>query len=204
MQLEAADLLNLDHESEATRQLYGLDIETTKSYGLRCLMARRLVEAGVRFVQIFPPLKPQFQPWDAHTDTKKENETICAQCDLPSAALITDLRQRGLLDETLVLWTGEFGRLPVSQNKSGRDHNRNAFSLFMAGAGMKRGHIHGSTDQVGYRVADGKLTVPDLHATILERLGLDHNRLTFDHNGGPETLTDSRLTGARIATELFA
>ena len=204
MQLEAADLLNLDKESEATKKLYGLDVETTKNYGLRCLMARRLVEAGVRFVQIFPPLKPQFQPWDAHTNTKTENETICGQCDLPSAALITDLKQRGLLDDTLVLWTGEFGRLPVSQNKTGRDHNRNAFSLFLAGAGFKRGHIHGSTDEVGYRVADGKLTVSDLHATILERLGLDHNRLSYLHDGGPETLTDSRVTGARVATELYA
>jgi hypothetical protein len=204
MQLEAADLLNLDHESAATKKLYGLDIDSTKNYGLRCLMARRLVEAGVRFVQIFPPLKPQFQPWDAHTDTKKENEQICSQCDLPSAALITDLKQRGLLDDTLVLWTGEFGRLPVSQKKTGRDHNRNAFSLFMAGAGFKRGHIHGATDEVGYRATDGKLTVPDLHATILERLGLDHNALSYLHNGGPETLTDTRVTGARIATELFA
>jgi len=204
MQLEAANLLNLDRESDATRKLYGLDSEITRNYGLRCLMARRLVEAGVRFVQIFPPLKPQFQPWDAHTDTRKENEIICAQCDLPSAALITDLKQRGLLDETLVLWTGEFGRLPVSQNKSGRDHNRNAFSLFMAGAGLKRGHVHGATDEVGYRVAEGRMTVPDLHATILDRLGLDHQRLSYLHNGGPETLTDARVTNARVFTELLA
>jgi len=204
MQLEAADLLDLDDESPATRRLYGLDVETTANYGRRCLMARRLVEAGVRFVQIFPPLKPQFQPWDAHTDTKKENEEICAQCDLPSAALIADLKQRGLLDSTIVLWAGEFGRLPISQNKTGRDHNRNAFSLLLAGGGFRAGHVHGATDEVGYRVAEGKVTVPDLHATLLHQLGIDHDELRYQHHGGPETLTDSRLTGARVVTELLA
>ena len=204
MQLEAADLLDLDAETPAMRRLYGLDVETTANYGRRCLMARRLVEAGVRFVQIFPPLKPQFQPWDAHTDTRKENESICAQCDLPSAALITDLRQRGLLDSTIVLWAGEFGRLPISQNETGRDHNRHAFSLLLAGGGFQAGHVHGATDEVGYRVAEGGVSVPDLHATLLHQLGLDHRALSFDHLGGPETLTDARLTGARVVRELLA
>jgi hypothetical protein len=125
MQLTAGRLLDLSRETPATRKLYGLDNSTTAGYGLRCLMARRLVEEGVRFVQIFPPVKPQFQPWDAHKDVKTENEAICAQTDQPSAALIKDLKSRGLLDSTIVLWSGEFGRLPVSQNGKGRDHNRN-------------------------------------------------------------------------------
>ena len=138
-------------------------------------MARRLVEGGVRFVQVMPPVKPQFQPWDAHTNVKTENEAICAKTDLPSAALVSDLKARGLLDSTIVLWTGEFGRLPVSQNGSGRDHNRNAFSLLLAGGGFKAGHVHGATDDVGYKSVEGRVSVPDLHATILHQLGLDHN-----------------------------
>src|SRR5262245_56619472 len=121
MQLAAGGVLDLDQESEATRKLYGLDNETTAGYGLRCLMARRLVEAGVRFVQVFPPVKPQFQPWDSHSNVKSENEAIAAQVDYPSAGLIKDLKSRGLLDETIVIWSGEFGRLPVSQTGSGRD-----------------------------------------------------------------------------------
>jgi hypothetical protein len=203
MQLAAADVLDLSRESEATRKLYGLDNPITAGYGLRCLMARRLVEFGVRFVQVFPPVKPQSQPWDAHTDTKTENEQICAACDLPSAALIKDLKGRGLLDETVVLWTGEFGRLPVSQNGKGRDHNRNAFSLIVAGGGFKAGHVHGTTDDVGYRAAEHPVSVPDLHATLLHQLGLDHERLAFPHSGRPETLTDADVTGARVVRELL-
>jgi uncharacterized protein (DUF1501 family) len=184
--------------------MYGLDHPTTAGYGLRCLMARRLVESGVRFVQVFPPVKPQFQPWDAHTNVKTENEAICAQCDRPSAALIKDLKARGLLDTTIVLWSGEFGRLPVSQNGSGRDHNRNAFSLLVAGGGFKAGHVHGATDEVGYRAAEGRVSVQSLHATLLNQLGLDHTRLTYRHHGSDETLTDSRVTQARVARELLA
>jgi uncharacterized protein (DUF1501 family) len=118
--------------------------------------------------------------------------------------LITDLKQRGLLDSTIVLWAGEFGRLPISQNKTGRDHNRNAFSLLLAGGGFRAGYVHGATDEFGYRVAAGKVTVPDLHATLLRQLGLNHNDLSFEHQGGPETLTDARLTGARVVNELLA
>jgi hypothetical protein len=204
MQLTAGDLLDLSKEPAAMRKLYGLDDPTTAGYGLRCLMARRLVESGVRFVQVFPPVKPQFQPWDAHKDVKAENEAICAKCDLPSAALIKDLKARGLLDSTIVLWSGEFGRLPVSQNGSGRDHNRNAFSLILAGGGFKAGHVHGATDEVGYRSAEGRVGVPDLHATILHQLGLDHERLTYRHHGSDETLTDARVTKARVVTEILA
>jgi hypothetical protein len=204
MQLAAAGVLDLSGESDATRTMYGVDNPATLGYGTRCLMARRLVEAGVRFVQVFPPVKPHTQPWDAHTNTKTENEQVCAACDQPSAALIKDLKQRGLLDETIVLWTGEFGRLPVSQNGAGRDHNRNAFSLMLAGGGFKAGHVHGATDDVGYRAVDGRVGVPDLHATILHQLGLDHERLTFPHSGRPETLTDADVTGAKVVRELFA
>jgi hypothetical protein len=203
MQLAAGDALDLRREPASMRRLYGLDDPTTAGYGLRCLLARRLVEAGVRFVQIFPPVKPQFQPWDAHKDVKTENEAICAQTDLPFAALIRDLKSRGLLDSTIVLWSGEFGRLPVSQNGKGRDHNRNSFGLFLAGGGFKAGYVHGATDEVGYRVAEGRVTVPDLHATLLHQLGLDHTRLTFRHHGSDETLTDARVTKARVVAELI-
>src|SRR5262245_5281194 len=203
MQLTAGRVFDLAGESAATRKLYGLDNPTTAGYGLRCLMARRLVESGVRFVQVFPPVKPQFQPWDAHKDVKTENEAICAQCDLPSAALIKDLKSRGLLESTIVLWSGEFGRLPVSQNGKGRDHNRNAFSLILAGGGFKAGHVHGATDDVGYRSVKDRVSVPDLHATILHQLGLDHEKLTYRHHGSDESLTDSRVTRARVIPEIL-
>ncbi|MBI1904406.1 MAG: DUF1501 domain-containing protein [Planctomycetia bacterium] len=204
MQLAAGKLLDLSGETEETQKLYGLDNPTTAGYGLRLLMARRLVENGVRFVQVFPPVKPQFQPWDAHSNVKTENEAICAKTDLPSAGLIKDLKRRGLLDETIVLWSGEFGRLPVSQNGQGRDHNRNAFSLIVAGGGFKSGHVHGTTDEVGYKAAEGRVTVPDLHATILHQLGLDHERLTFRHHGSDETLTDARVSDAQVVREVLA
>jgi hypothetical protein len=204
MQLTAGKLLDLSKESAATRKLYGLDDAPTAGYGLRCLMARRLVEQGVRFVQVFPPVKPQFQPWDAHKDVKTENEAICAQTDLPSAALIKDLKSRGLLDSTIVLWSGEFGRLPVSQNGKGRDHNRNAFSLILAGGGFKAGHVHGATDDVGYRSVVNRVTVPDLHATLLHQLGLDHEKLSYRHHGSDETLTDARVTKACVIHDLLA
>jgi hypothetical protein len=203
MQLAAGELLDLSRESESMKRLYGLDHAETAGYGLRCLMARRLIEAGVRFVQVFPPVKPQFQPWDAHTNVKTENEAICKKCDLPSAALIKDLKQRGLLESTLVIWSGEFGRLPVSQNGKGRDHNRNAFSLLLAGAGFKPGHVHGATDDVGYRSVVDRLTVPDLHATILNQLGLDHTKLSYPHHGSDESLTDARVTKARVVSDLL-
>ena len=204
MQVAAGEVFAIEKESAATRQLYGLDNDVTRGYGLRCLMARRLVESGVRFVQVQPPVKPQFQPWDAHGNVLTQNEQICAQCDLPSAALITDLKNRGLLDSTIVLWTGEFGRLPVSQNGKGRDHNRNAFSLIVSGGGFRSGYVHGATDEVGYRAVEDRVSVADLHATILRQLGLDHDALTFPHHGRPETLTDSPVTNARVVHELLA
>jgi hypothetical protein len=203
MQLAAGDVLDLSRESDATKRLYGLDNELTAGYGARCIMARRLVEAGVRFVQVFPPVKPQFQPWDSHGNSKTEIEAIAARTDLPSAALIKDLKARGLLDETIVIWTGEFGRLPVSQNGLGRDHNRNAFSLLLAGGGFKAGNVHGATDDFGYKAAVNRVSVPDLHATVLHQLGLDHQQLAYHHHGRDETPTDSPVTGARVVRELL-
>lgn len=200
MQLAAGSLVDLSGESEETKKLYGLDKPETAGYGLRCLMARKLVEAGVRFVQVFP--KP-FQPWDTHSKTKEELGSICAACDQPSAALIKDLKQRGLLDSTIVLWSGEFGRLPVSQNGTGRDHNRNAFSLFLAGGGFKSGHVHGQTDPVGYRAEVDRVSVWDMHATVLNQLGIDHQLLSFEHSGRDESLTDAATTGAKVVSALL-
>jgi hypothetical protein len=203
MQLAAGDLLDLGKETAETKNLYGLDDPETAGYATRCLMARRLVESGVRFVQVFPPVKPQFQPWDAHKDVKTENEAICKKCDRPSAALIADLKRRGLLDSTIVLWSGEFGRLPVSQNGKGRDHNRNAFSLILAGGGFRPGCVYGQTDEVGYRAAENRVSVQDLHATLLHQLGLDHDRLSFPYHGSDETLTDARVTKARVVKDIL-
>jgi hypothetical protein len=201
MQLAAADVLDISGETAATRSLYGLDNKTTEPYGRRCLMARKLVEAGVRFVQVHP--RP-FQPWDSHSKTRSGLGSICGACDRPTAGLITDLKQRGLLDETIVIWSGEFGRLPVSQNGSGRDHNRNAFSLLAAGGGFRAGYIHGATDEVGYAAAENKVSVADLHATILHQLGIDHESLIYEHAGREETLTDPPLTGARVVDEVIS
>ena len=187
MQLAAGKAIDLSQETKATQKLYGLDNPTTRPYGLRCLTARKLIEAGVRFVQIHPrPL----QPWDQHRDLKKDLTDICNHTDQPAGGLIADLKQRGLLEETIVIWSGEFGRLPISQNGNGRDHNRNAFSLFVAGGGFKSGYVHGKTDDVGYKAAENRVSVADLHATILHQLGLDHDELTFQHSGRYESLTD--------------
>lgn len=204
MQLTATETLDLSRESAKVRAMYGLDNPQTASYGTRCLMARRLVEAGVRFVQVFPPLKPSFQPWDNHSDLKNGLRTICGQVDLPSAALIRDLKQRGLLDQVIVMWTGEFGRLPITEGADGRDHNRHAFGLFMAGGGFRRGMTYGATDEFGYKSVEKRVSVPDLHATVLHQLGIDHTKLTFTHNGRPERLTDPEVTGAKVVKEVLA
>jgi hypothetical protein len=200
MQLAAGDVLDLSKETDATRKMYGLDQPATAGYGARLLMARRLVESGVRFVQVF--CGPG-NPWDSHGDVKTEIEKIASKTDLPSAALIRDLKARGLLDSTIVLWTGEFGRLPVSQNGKGRDHNRNGFSLLLAGGGFKAGYTHGATDDVGYKAVEKPVHVTDLFATMLHQLGLDHDRLTYRHHGRDETLTDSSVSGARVMHDLI-
>ena len=200
MQLEAVDVLNLSSETASTRTLYGLDDPQTESFGTRCLMARRLVESGVRFVQVFPPVA---HSWDSHKDSKKEIAAIARQTDLPAAGLIRDLKNRGLLDETIVLWTGEFGRLPVSQNGKGRDHNRNAFTVLLAGGGFRAGMIYGATNDVGYRAVENPVSVPDLFATILHQMGLDHDELTYTHHGREETLTDSPVSNARVVYDVL-
>ena len=200
MQLAAAGVFDLSRESALTHKAYGLENPVTQSYGRRCLMARRLVESGVRFVQVFPA---PGNPWDSHKDSRKEIGDIASKTDLPTAALIKDLKQRGLLDETIVMWGGEFGRLPVSQNGTGRDHNRNAFTMLLAGGGFRRGYVHGATDPVGYRAVENRVGVNDMFATLLHQLGLDHTRLTYPHHGRNETLTDSTLTDAQIVADLL-
>ena len=205
MQLAAPELLDLTKETEDTKKLYGVDQgnDELSRYATRCLMARRLVESGVRFIQVFPPASPNSQPWDAHGNVKTQNESICSIVDQPTAALIKDLKQRGLLDSTLIIWSGEFGRLPISQNGSGRDHNRNACTTLLAGGGVKGGLSYGSTDELGYRSVENITTVHDLHATILHQLGLDHNKLTYHHQGHSESLTDSRVTQAKVIQDIL-
>ena len=195
MQLAAMEVLDVSKESEATRKLYGLDNPVTTGYGLRCLMARRLVEAGVRFVQIY---SGPGQPWDHHAKLKKTMTEICAKTDQGAAALVKDLKSRGLLDSTIIFWAGEFGRLPTTQNSDGRDHNRNAFSLWLAGGGFEEGLTYGETDEFGYKATVNRVSVPDLQATLLYQLGLDHEGLTFEHEGREENPTNIRITGARI------
>lgn len=204
MQLAAERVLDTSGETASTRSLYGLDDPATENYGTRCLMARRMVEAGVRFVLITAPIQFGGMPWDHHNYLGKNMPKLCRQVDQPSAALIHDLDQRGLLDETIVLWTGEFGRLPVSQNGLGRDHNRYAFTSLLAGGGFKGGHVHGATDEFGYKAVDDLVSCPDLLATVLNQMGLDHDRLRFRHSGREETLTDSPVTGAAVVKSILS
>lgn len=202
MQTSVTGVLDLSHESPEIRKLYGLDHPNAAAanYAKRCLMARRLVEQGVRFVQVFL----QGQPWDTHDKNAERLKNLCLMTDQASAALVMDLKQRGLLDSTIVIWTGEFGRLPISQGKDGRDHNRHGFSLWLAGGGFKKGYAHGATDDFGYKAAKDIVRVYDLHATLLHALGLDHNRLSFPHEGREDTLTDSAVSQAEVIAELLA
>jgi hypothetical protein len=193
MQLSATEALDINQESAATHKLYGLDQDKTRAYGKRCLMARRLVERGVRFVQIFLA----GQPWDTHSNNTAGTRSCCEQTDLPVAALLTDLKQRGLLDSTLVQWGGEFGRTPGAEgggpNKKGnegRDHHPYGFSIWLAGGGIRGGQAYGATDDFGYRAVVDRTSTADLHATILHLLGLKHEQLTFAHNSRDEKLTD--------------
>jgi hypothetical protein len=185
MQTEALDLINFQNETEATRAMYGLDRKESKSYGTKCLLARRLVESGVRFVQVYSDGE-----WDAHSNLTANHSSHCLATDVPIDGLLTDLKQRGLLDSTLVIWGGEFGRMPVSQGKDGRDHNPQGFLAWMAGAGVKGGTSFGETDEIGYKAVVDPVTVHDLHATMLHLLGIDHKRLTHFHNGRHYRLTD--------------
>lgn len=199
MQLATTAALDLATESRATRRLYGLDNPVTAPYGTRCLMARRLVEAGVRFVLVQPPL----EGWDHHSRIREYLPRVCAETDQPAAALIRDLKNRGLLDSTIVTWTGEFGRLPTTENADGRDHNRHAFSLVLAGGGFRGGAVYGATDEFGYRAVVNRTSVPDFQATVLHQLGLDHRRLWYPYHGRRETLTDAAVTRARVVGDLL-
>ncbi len=205
MQLAASDALDLSKESKKTLTMYGIGQEPTDSYGRRCLIARRLVERGVRFVQLYI----NAQIWDNHTNLAAELRTACARTDLPIAGLLTDLKQRGLLDETLIVWGGEFGRLPIAQlpadkdeRKAGRDHNKNAFCTWMAGAGIRGGTIYGATDELGLAAVEDRVSVPDWHATILHLLGLHHEQLFVEQNGLKEKLTG--VNEARIVRGILA
>jgi len=185
MQGEAADLLDLSKETAATRTMYGLNEPKSRTFGTKCLTARRLIERGVRFVQVYSDGE-----WDAHSDLAGNHRGHCAATDVPIDGLLTDLRRRGLLDSTLVIWGGEFGRMPVSQGNGGRDHNPHGFMAWMAGAGIKGGTSHGETDEFGHKAVTDRTTVHDLHATMLHLLGVDHKKLTYFHNGRQYRLTD--------------
>ncbi|MGE3316835.1 MAG: DUF1501 domain-containing protein [Planctomycetaceae bacterium] len=200
MQTAVPAALDISSETKATQEMYGLNNPATAEYGKRCLMARRLVEQGVRFVQVFL----SGQPWDTHSKNAESLRGLCEKTDQPSAALVADLKQRGLLDSTIVMWTGEFGRLPVSQGADGRDHNRHAFSTWLAGGGFKSGYVHGATDEFGYKSVTDVVNIHELHATLLQALGLDHEQLTFPHEGRDDTLTDVVVTNAKPVAALLA
>jgi hypothetical protein len=192
MQGCAPEVVDVNSESEATRKLYGLDDKITEPFGRQCLMARRLVERGVRFVQLYHGgLGVQNRDtWDAHDDVKDNHTRHAAEVDRPISGLLTDLKSRGLLDSTLVVWHGEFGRMPISQKGVGRDHNPGTMTVWMAGARINGGQIIGASDEFGYKAEQQPIAVHDLHATILHLLGLDHTKLTFLFNGRNMRLTD--------------
>lgn len=190
MQMSAPEVVNLDAEPEHIRRQYGLEEERTAYFGKQCLLARRLVERGVRFVQLYSGGGHQQESWDAHFGIKENHDLHCAETDKPIAGLLADLKQRGLLDSTLVIWGGEFGRMPTNQGSVGRDHNPRGFTMWLAGGGSKPGTIYGGTDEFGYQAVDNPMSLPDLHATCLHLLGLDHKKLTFFHQGRDMRLTD--------------
>jgi hypothetical protein len=198
MQMHAAEALDLTQESAETQRLYGIGQAKTDSYGRRCLIARRLVERGVRFVQIFVAS----QIWDTHSKNAESTRNCCEKTDQPTAALLKDLKRRGLLDSVLVVWGGEFGRTPVSQGGDGRDHHKQGFSMWLAGGGIKGGQAYGATDELGYHAVENRVQVADLHATILHLLGLDHRRVNYHLHGRDERLTD--VYDARVLQPLLA
>jgi hypothetical protein len=201
MQTAAKEALDVSQESAATHALYGLDDPATKEYGTRCLIARRLVERGVRFVQLFLG----GQPWDNHTSIKTALPAIAKRTDKPAAALVQDLKARGLLNTTIVHFGGEIGRLPVTEGEGdacGRDHNGQGFSIWLAGGGVKGGMSYGATDEVGHRAVENIVTPNDYQATLLHLLGIDHQELIYYHNGQAQTLTAGRE--ARVVREILA
>jgi hypothetical protein len=198
MQSAAPAIVDLAGETRATLELYGIDQQETAEFGTRCLLARRMIERGVRFVQLY---SGDTSGWDAHDDVEKNHSQMCLRTDRPVAGLLRDLRQRGLLEDTLVIWGGEFGRMPMSEKGTGRDHNPWGYTVWLAGAGVKRGFAYGATDAVGLRAAENKVHVHDLHATLLHLLGLNHESLTWFQNGRNERLTD---VSGRVVEDILA
>jgi hypothetical protein len=204
MQAAAADVFDISREPEKVKEAYGLTGPDAKSvlrqgtFARNCLLARRLIESGVRVVQVYYGAG---QPWDTHDKNAEGHQRLARGVDQPIAALLGDLAQRGLLDETLVVWGGEFGRTPTTQGSNGRDHNHYGFSMWLAGGGVKGGHVHGATDDFGYHAVKDKVHMHDLHATILWLLGLDHEKLTYRHAGRDFRLTD---VYGRVVKDLFA
>jgi uncharacterized protein (DUF1501 family) len=196
MQAAAPEAIDLSKETDATRELYGMDQPNTEDFGRKCLMARRLVERGVRFIQLYSGGAHNDQNWDAHGDLQKNHNFHAGNTDKPIAGLLKDLKQRGLLDETLVVWGGEFGRQPTAEyaQGTGRDHNSAGFTMWMAGGGVKGGVSYGSTDELGNRAVSNRSEVKELHATILHLLGVDPNELSFFYNG-----LDQKLVGVEGA-----
>jgi hypothetical protein len=190
MQQHAPEAVDLTRETAATRALYGVDEKETREFGTRCLLARRLVERGVRFILLFSGGGPVSVQWDAHDNIKANHEQMCRWTDKPIAGLLKDLKSRGLLDSTLVVWGSEFGRTPISENGKGRDHNPTAFTMWMAGGGVKPGQVLGETDELGFKTVGERYHPRDIHATMLHLLGLDQMKLTYLHNGRHERLTD--------------
>ncbi len=203
LQLSAPEVLDLTGESAATKALYGLDDPVTEDFGRNCLITRRLLERGVRFVQVWSGADNGFprRNWDSHEDIERDHRMMARSMDKPAAALLVDLKSRGLLDDTIVLWTTEFGRMPCGQGGKGRDHNPSAFTSWLAGGGIKGGISYGSSDPWSFRVAENPVYCYDQHATILHLLGVDHERLTFRHNGIDRRLTDVH---GKVVAELLS
>lgn len=200
MQTEAPEIFDLSRETQETLDLYGVGVEPTDDYGRRCLLARRLVEQGVRFTVVVSGGGAARDQWDAHTDIEENHVRMAARTDRPVAALLTDLKRRGLLDSTLVLWGGEFGRSPAAQGSLGRDHHNLGFSMWLAGGGIQGGRVVGATDAIGLRAVEKPYHFRDLHATILHQLGLDQELLTFPHLGRDERLT---LVNGKVIQEIL-
>jgi len=202
MQSAVPQVMDISGESKETQEMYGLN-ETSKGtagYGRQCLIARRLIERGVRFIELTCP-SVGHDRWDQHSNLKKGHEDNSRAVDKPIAGLLQDLKERGLLDETLIIWSGEFGRTPMAQGANGRDHNPFGFSLWKAGGGAKGGHIYGATDEYGYYAIENKLDIHDLHATMLYLLGVDHEQLTFRYSSRDMRLTDVH---GRVIHDLIA
>ena len=203
MQSETPEAVDLSKESEATRNQYGIGMQPTDEYGRNCLIARRLVERGVRFIQLYSGGGHLEDTWDGHESIEKNHGLHGAEVDQPIAALLTDLEQRGLLESTLIVWGGEFGRMPFSEGKDapGRNHNPYGFCMWMAGGGVKGGMSYGETDEFGFQAVVNKTHVHDIHATILHLMGIDHEDLSYFHQGRQETLTDIH---GRVIKEICA